>query len=89
MRPFVLSLVLCFSVLLALRLPPLRKRELILVLLVCLFDLCLFGFYLFPLPLGVWEGLRLVIVALPGLFSYLFYSFMRSYDMFLLTGREL
>ena len=29
-------------------------------------------FSLFPLPLGVWEGLRLVIVALPGLFSYLF-----------------
>ena len=26
----------------------------------------------FPLPLGVWEGLRLVIVALPGLFFYLF-----------------
>ena len=29
----------------------------------------------FPLPLGVWEGLRLVIVALPGLFSYLFFFF--------------
>ena len=28
----------------------------------------------FPLPLGVWEGLRSVIVALPGLFSYLFVS---------------
>ena len=28
----------------------------------------------FPLPLGVWEGLRFVIVALPGLFSYLFNS---------------
>ena len=28
----------------------------------------------FPLPLGVWEGLRFVIVALPGLFSYLFSS---------------
>ena len=26
----------------------------------------------FPLPLGVWEGLRFVIEALPGLFSYLF-----------------
>ena len=26
----------------------------------------------FPLPLGVWEGLRFVIVALPGLFSSLF-----------------
>ena len=27
----------------------------------------------FPLPLGVWEGLRFVIVALPGLFSYLYF----------------
>ena len=27
---------------------------------------------LFPLSLGVWEGLRFVIVALPGLFSYPF-----------------
>ena len=26
----------------------------------------------FPLPLGVWEGLRFVILTLPGLFSYLF-----------------
>ena len=35
----------------------------------------LFWFCLFPLPLGVWEGLRLVIVALldfsPTLFSYM------------------
>ena len=29
----------------------------------------------FPLPLRVWEGLRFVIVALPGLFSYLFFSY--------------
>ena len=29
-------------------------------------------FCVFPLPLGVWEGLRLVNVALPGLFSHLF-----------------
>ena len=28
----------------------------------------------FPLPLGVWEGLRFVIVTLPGLFSFIFYS---------------
>ena len=30
-------------------------------------------FCLFHLPLGNWEGLRFVIMALPGLFSYLFY----------------
>ena len=28
----------------------------------------------FPLPLWVWEGMRFVIVALPGLFSYFFFS---------------
>ena len=43
-------LFLCFSVLLALRLPRLGKRKLILVLFVRLFDLCLFGFCRFSLP---------------------------------------
>ena len=66
-------LFLCFLVLLVLRLPGLEKRELTLVLFVRLFDLCLFGFVGFFLPLGVWERLRFVIVALPGLFSYLFF----------------
>ena len=32
----------------------------------------------FPLPLGVWEGLRFVIVALPGLFSYLFFMIIKD-----------
>ena len=59
-------LFLCFSVLLALRLPRLGKRELILVLV---------WFCLFTLPVGVWEGLRFVNLALPGLFSYLFFFF--------------
>ena len=40
-------LFLCFSVLLALRLPRLGKRELVLVLFVRLFDLRLFGFVVF------------------------------------------
>ena len=31
-------------------------------------------FCLFPLPLGVWEALRRVTVALPGLVSYFFYD---------------
>ena len=145
-------LFLCFSVLLALRLPLLGKRELVLVLFIRLFDLRLFGFVCFlfllvsgkgcgfvlillfvalwfilrgdlfyvlpcvilflcfsvllalreeraslsafrtfvrfvlvwfcrfPLPLGVWEGLRFVIVALPGLFSYLFLWLWHSLD---------
>ena len=52
-------LFLCFSVLLALRLPRLGKRELILVLFVRLFDLCLFGFvgFLFLLVSGKGCGL--------------------------------
>ena len=33
----------------------------------------------FPLPLGVWEGLRFVIVALPGLFSYPFLLFINKW----------
>ena len=37
------------------------------------YDLCLFGFWWFPLPLGVWEELRFVIVALPGLFFFFFF----------------
>ena len=71
-------LFLCFSVLLALQLPRLGKRELVLVLFVCLFDLLLFGFVCFLFLLGVWEGLSFVIVALPGLFSYPFFFPKRS-----------
>ena len=52
-------LFLCFSILLALRLPRLGKRELILVLFVRLIDLCLFGFvgFLFLLMSGKGCGL--------------------------------
>ena len=60
-------LFLCFSVLLVLRLPRLGKRELILVLFVRLFDLCLFGFVGFLFLLGSGKG--------PGLFSYLVFFF--------------
>ena len=47
-------LFLCFSVLLVL--PRLGKRELILVLFVHLFDLCLFGFVGFLFLLGPGKG---------------------------------
>ena len=53
-RRFVLCLTMCyfvlvfFSALLALQLPRLGKRELILVIFVRLFDLCLFRFVGFP-----------------------------------------
>ena len=56
-------LFLCFSVLLALQLPRLWKRELVLVLFVRLFDLRLFGFvcflflFLFLLVSGIGCGL--------------------------------
>ena len=52
-------LFLCFSVLLALRLPRLGKRELIVVLFVRLFVLCLFGYvgFLFLLVSGKGCGL--------------------------------
>ena len=39
----------------------------------------------FPLPLDVWEGLRFVIVALPGLFSYLFFSVYLNRHVFVMT----
>ena len=61
-------LFLCFSVFLALRLPRLGKRKQILVLYVYVCSICaslqFVWFCLFPLPLGVLEGLRFVIVAL-------------------------
>ena len=46
-------LFLCFPVLLVLRLPRLGRRELVLVLFVRLFDLCLFGFVGFLFLLGL------------------------------------
>ena len=49
-------LFLCFSVLLVLRLPRLGKRELILVLFVRLFGLCLFRFVGFLFLLGSRKG---------------------------------
>ena len=78
-RLFVLYLTLCYFVLVffspfSIVITSLGERELILVLFVrFFFRFALVWFCLFPLPLGVWEGLRFVIVALPGLFSFLFY----------------
>ena len=65
-------LFLCFPVLLALRLPRLGKRELILSAFHMFVRFVLVWICRFPLPLGVWEGQRFVIVALPGLISYPF-----------------
>ena len=77
-RRFALSFVLCYFVLaffspFSIALHHLGKRELIFVLFIRLFDLCLFGFCLFPLPLGVWEGLRRISeVQLPPVLESLF-----------------
>ena len=59
------------------RLPRLGKRELILVLFVCLIDV-LVWICRFPLPLDVWEGLWFVIVALSGLLPLTFFVIMFS-----------
>ena len=80
-------LLLCFSVLLVLRLPRLGKRELILVLFVRLFDLCLFGIFGFLFLLVVSEGLRFVIMALLDFFLTFFFQliywvFFNFIDMF-------
>ena len=58
--------LLFFSVPLALRLPRLGKSVFRTFVRFVLLWICRF-----PLPLGVWEGQRFVIVAFPGLFSYL------------------
>ena len=66
-------LFVCFSVLLVLRLPLLGEERANLSAFRTFVRFVLVWICRFPLPLGVWEGLRFVIVALPGLFSYLFF----------------
>ena len=75
-------LFLCFSVLLVLRLPRLGRRELILVLFVRLFGLCLFRFVGFLFLLGWGRGGTAVCVCgTPWTFLLLFFS-LRSYYPF-------
>ena len=70
-------LFLCFSVLLALRLPRLGKRANLRTFRTFV-RFVLLWFCLFPLPLGVWEGLRFVIVA----FSWTFLLPIFSLEMY-------
>ena len=65
-------LFLCFSVLLVLRLPQPGEERANFNAFRTFVRFVLVWICRFPFPLGVWEGLRFVIVALPGLFSYLF-----------------
>ena len=77
-RRFVLCLTLCYFVLVvfipfSIAITSLgEKRAHLSAFFLRLLDLCLFSFVGF-LTLGDWERLRFVIVALPGLLSYLFF----------------
>ena len=42
----------------------------------------------FPLPLGVWEGLRFVIVAHPGLFFFFFFFFFFLYSRLIFVSPD-
>ena len=76
-RRFVLSVVLCYFVIVlfspfSFAITPLGEERANLSVFRMFVRFALVWFCLFSLPLGVREGLRFVIVALPGLFSYLF-----------------
>ena len=74
-------LFLCFSVLLVLRLPRLGKRELILVVFVRLFNLCLFGFVGFLFLLGSGKGCGLWLCHSLDLSLTFFYTlFIKVYE---------
>ena len=79
-RRFVLCLTLCYFVLVffspfSIAITSLGEERANLSAFRMFVRFALVWFCLFPLPLGVWEGLRFVIVAPRGLFSYLFFSF--------------
>ena len=79
MRRFVLSLALCYFVLVffspfSIASTSLGEERANLSVFRTFVRFALVWFCLFPLPLGVWEGLRLVIVALTGPFSYFIFS---------------
>ena len=76
-RRFVLCLALCYFVLVffnpfSIAITSLGEERASLGAFRALVRFALVWFCLFPLPLGVWDRLRFVIVALPGLFSYPF-----------------
>ena len=93
--PYVIFF-LCFSVLLVLRLPRLGKRELIVVLFVRLFGLCLFGFvgFLFLLGSGkgcglwFWHSLdfSLTFCFLHTIFNNIFWHFVSKAGSWLLSS---
>ena len=80
-RLFVLCLTLCYFVLVffspfSIAITSLGEERANLSAFRTFVRFALVWFCLFPLSLGVWEVLRFVIVALPGLFfSYLFFYY--------------
>ena len=77
-RLFILYLVLCYFVLVifspfSITITSLGEERANLSAFRMFVRFALVWFRLFPLPLSVWEGLRFVTVALPGLFSYFFF----------------
>ena len=79
-RRFVLCLTLCYFVLVffspfSITITSLGEERANLSAFRTFVRFVLVWFCRFPLPLGVWEGLRFVIVAFPGLFSYPFLLF--------------
>ena len=84
MRRFVLCLTLCYFVLVffspfSIAITSLEEERANLSAFRTFVRFVLVWFYRFPLPLGVWKGLRFVIVALPGLFSYPFFLYYRFF----------
>ena len=76
-RRFVLCLTLCYFVLVffspfSIAITSLWVERANISVFRTFVGFVLVWFCRFPLSLGVWEGLRFVIVAFPGLFSYPF-----------------
>ena len=79
-RRFVLCLTLCYFVLVffspfSIAITSLGEERANLGAFRRFVQFALVGFCLCPLPFGVREGLRFVIVALPGLLYYLFFCY--------------
>ena len=95
-RRFVLCFAMCYFVLVffspfRIMITSLRKARASPDAFHAFVQFALVWFCLFPLPLRVWEGLRFVIVALPGLFSYpflLLWSFIVSFSHWSLIHYE-
>ena len=85
-RRFVLYLTLCYFILVffspvSIAITSLGEERANLSTFCIFVRFALVWFCRFPLPLGVWEGLRFVIVPLPGLFSSFFFYIEGSFKL--------